>query len=464
MISNNIMNNRVKDTIATLNPNIEILSEYEGKDIPLHFKCKVCGSEWNKTYINVKRSLAHCPHCQAEHRKSMIRLSKEEIQNRLEATGNDMVLVGDYTDLETKTLFKCKKCGIEAYRVPSYVLRGYGCPKCAKYNTTGYATKGINDIATERPDLIKYFVNIEDAYKHRKMSSMKVLCRCPDCGNIKEQMISNLTQQGFSCPVCSDGVSYPNKFGRTFVNQLPVYNIYYEYSPEWVKPQRYDIYFEYKNKKYIIEMDGKWHKCDNELSGQTAKQSQEIDNYKDKLAKEHGINVIRIDCSNRRNDYIRHKIENSVLSNLFDLTRIDWEKCKNIASGNSYKDICEYYNSHNNKSISEISRDLNVCSYLVSRSLKKGNEFGWCHLDRDLIKQNSIEASRKAKYIPVDVYTLDNQLVHHFNSVIECSKKMTEIYGIKYRDQNISTSRGIPYQGFIFIKEREKNGEKIYPS
>lgn len=213
-----------------------------------------------------------------------------------------------------------------------------------------------------------------------------------------------------------------------------------------------------------MEMDGKWHKCDNNLSGQTAEQSRIIDDYKDKLADEHNITVIRIDCSDSKKDYIKHSIENSILNTIFDLSFIDWDKCKNIAHGNTHKYICDYYNSHSDKSLIAIAKELKLDRSTVSRSLKKGNEFGWCHLDCDLIKQNSIEASRKAKYIPVDVYTLDNQLVHHFNSVIECSKKMTEIYGIKYRDQNISTSRGVPYKGFIFIKEREKNGESICTS
>ena len=46
--------------------------------------------------------------------------------------------------------------------------------------------------------------------------------------------------------------------------------------------------------KYIIEMDGGFHYKDNNMNGITFKQSKEIDNQKDKLAADRGINVIRV--------------------------------------------------------------------------------------------------------------------------------------------------------------------------
>ena len=42
----------------------------------------------------------------------------------------------------------------------------------------------------------------------------------------------------------------------------------------------YDFYFEKDNQKYIVEMDGYWHKNDNLMNGQTADESKYIDDEK----------------------------------------------------------------------------------------------------------------------------------------------------------------------------------------
>ena len=61
------------------------------------------------------------------------------------------------------------------------------------------------------------------------------------------------------CPVCSDGVSYPNKYVRNLLKQLPIENLEYEWKPEWGKQYSYDNYFIYNEKEYIVEADGAQH-------------------------------------------------------------------------------------------------------------------------------------------------------------------------------------------------------------
>ena len=60
---------------------------------------------------------------------------------------------------------------------------GNGCSCC--YGRT--VVKGINDISTTNPEMVKYFVNIEDAYTHTYCSNEKVLMRCPNCNNEKKR-------------------------------------------------------------------------------------------------------------------------------------------------------------------------------------------------------------------------------------------------------------------------------------
>ena len=63
-----------------------------------------------------------------------------------------------------------------------------------------------------------------------------------------------------------------------------------EYSPEWIKPKRYDFYFD----GIIVEMDGGLgHGNYNSLNNMSGEDSKSIDNYKDKMAIEHGIQTQR---------------------------------------------------------------------------------------------------------------------------------------------------------------------------
>ena len=123
-----------------------------------------------------------------------------------------------------------------------------------------------------------------------------------------------------TCKCCGDGVKFPNKFAFNLLEQLGL-DFVTEYSPKWIGRKSYDFYIPSLN--LILEMDGGFHNKDNKMSGQTKEESREIDDYKDKLAKEHGIEVVRIDCDyyilTERATYIKQNILNSKLSTLFDL-------------------------------------------------------------------------------------------------------------------------------------------------
>lgn len=72
-----------------------------------------------------------------------ISLSKEIINSRLSASGSDIVMIGEFTNVMTKTLFRHNKCGNEWETKPNSILDGHGCPSCAerggyKRNKTGW--------------------------------------------------------------------------------------------------------------------------------------------------------------------------------------------------------------------------------------------------------------------------------------------------------------------------------------
>lgn len=55
-------------------------------------------------------------------------------------------------------------------------------------------------------------VNKEDGMKYSHGSNKYVDCKCPNCGFEKQVMVSNLCRKGFKCPICSDGISYKEKY------------------------------------------------------------------------------------------------------------------------------------------------------------------------------------------------------------------------------------------------------------
>lgn len=86
-----------------------------------------------------------CPKCDAEAKRSKYRLSKKEIQHRLDKKHNgNIVAVGEYINQKTKLKFYCKNHKEYWDSVLDTVVRGKGCPKCsmnAMLNNRAFAKK-----------------------------------------------------------------------------------------------------------------------------------------------------------------------------------------------------------------------------------------------------------------------------------------------------------------------------------
>lgn len=229
--------------------------------------------------------------------------------------------------------------------------------------------RGINDIATTRPELVKFLKNKDDAYKYTAYSNKVLDFECDIC---KKDFQTSPNVFGFNFPCgCYSSDSYPNRLIQEVFNQLKI-----PYIRElrkchflWCEKYRYDLYFEIDNKAYIVEMDGGRHKGE----------KLEVDKIKDNLALSNGVKVIRIDCNydkvRNRLSYIKDNLLCSDLATIVNLSGISWEIIdKKILENNLTRDICNLRNQGlTNKKIADT---LNVSSSIVDSHLKIGKNNG----------------------------------------------------------------------------------------
>ena len=155
-----------------------------------------------------------------------------EAKEKLSKTDKNLTLK-EYTNNKQLMTVYCDKCK-QTYQVsPATIFhRKYkGCLCCRGE----IIKKGFNTLGDLRPDLIKYFEDKSDAYKFALRSNQKVNLICPDCGERKIMSVNNLVVRGFSCRICGDGVSYPNKILRAFLKVFSskVDNFEFEKSFNW---------------------------------------------------------------------------------------------------------------------------------------------------------------------------------------------------------------------------------------
>ena len=472
--------------MSNKNPNIDILGRYINAKTKILCKCKIDGYEWETSPSHLSAG-SGCPKCGRNVRTR----TTEQFIDEMKIVNPNLQILGEFTKADNKILTKCLVCEHEWTPKAIQLLDGHGCPICAKISRRRTHESFIEEVNKISPDIKikgKYItsdkkIDCECKYGHKwstKPNNLLMGHGCPICRDIQSRKNQALTQEEFEeyvyrinpyikvdgeyinrttrvechctlcnhsftikpkgarlfCPVCGDGVSYPNKFLRSLLEQLNVEDLQFEYSPEWANRYRYDSYFIYKKKQYIVEMDGGFH-YDQNFGEQTPEKVVERDKIKEKLAKEHNIKLIRIDCQKSDKDYISKNILNSVLSKMFDLSNIDWNECHVNSLKSMVKQACDLYEE--GYSSTKIAKKLNCSAGTIMRYLKMGAEISWCNYPKP-----------KKKF---SVYDKQNLLIGTFDSIQKCIDYMNNNYEDNfYRTQIYTNCNGKrkSYKGFVF--------------
>ena len=313
------------------------------------FTCKKCEKDFISTPFNIITKKDRCPYCfdnsgnVGENRRNLgnqLKSTEEFEETFIKSVGDRLELVGNYRGSNRYVDVKCKQCGYKFQTKGYHITKGdVSCPVCNSRITV----PGINSIKDTDPDLVEWFVNEDDTIVYTRSSNAHVNLKCPICGSPFIGEINRFINRDTFCVNCKSGVSFPNKVIRSVMGMCSNQIEYSKY--EWCIPKerletdigyRYDMYFVKSGKEYIVEMDGDQH--------YTSKHNIENDRNKNKCAEELGIELIRIDCRESDIDYIKNNILNSRLSEIIDLSKVDWDKVEIAGRINELKkEVLELY-------------------------------------------------------------------------------------------------------------------------
>lgn len=370
--------------------------------------------------------------------------------------------------------YKCLNCGwdcgehynhrLNCYNHEFWVLEsnlskinGSGCACC----NNKVVIKNVNNLLFKYSEVAKYLVNTEDGYTHTSKSPKKILCKCPVCNNTRYYSVQNLVVKGFYCDKCSDGISFSEKFISNLLSQLNIKYVRQFCLKSNVRKYFYDFYFEYHNKKYIIEANGIQHYKETKFSNNNTKTlDDEIRNDKEKfdLALRNGINYqnyIVIDARVSELEYIKNSIIHSNLSSIFDIKNIDWNECLLYASKSILPEICQYWEqNHQNISLSNLSKKYNLDRSTITQYLKNGTKIGICNYDPQIEKEKQYNKlkmlNRHGK--PVEIFK-DGISYGRFINCSELARQSEKLFGVKMKHDKISAvCLGIQktHKGFTF--------------
>ena len=370
-----------------------------------------------------------------------------------EIKGNsNLTIVGQYNGAENDIQVQCKTCQNFFYTHPHTLLKGSNCPFC----TNQKIIKGINSFGDYYPDLVKYFVDKNQAYQYSSGSSQLAILQCPICLQVKKIPFSQLKRFGFNCSFCNT-MSYPNKFLRLFIQEIKdITNISFEktflINNSYI---RYDGLFNYNDQTFVIEMNGKQHYKECSYNNYNVNNQIDKDNIKKKFAEEQNFIFIEINCSKSEFNFIKENIINSSLSDYGLLKDINWNNIlQNLSDISFLENICNDYEK-NFLQIQELSNKYSLDRHQITKYLKQGKEIGLCNSYPRYINKTNDE---------IKVYNNKKEFIGVFPASNICANELNKIYKLNFTPNGIShvlSGAQKTHRGFFFVRgeedERTKN-------
>lgn len=350
--------------------------------------------------------------------------------------------------------YRCNKDGYEGEIREDHLKNGGGCPVCSGQKVM----LGVNRIwDTDKWAVDKGLISEEDAKKYTRSSAKRIDVICPNCGEIKNNIViySIIRDKSIGCKKCGGGISFSERVASLVFDKL---NIYYEKqkSFSWSQNKVYDFYI--PSLENLIETHGKQHYEEiNWGNGcRTLTEEQENDRFKEELAIENGLKYIPIDCRKSNIDFIKGNIIKMLGDNI-DFSPIDWEEIDKKAQSSLVWEVCRYWkNKKNEEAVKDLVKYFSLSRRTIINYLKKGNEYGWCFYNA---KEEKIKGGKKGRINgainaskKVAVYK-DVELKGIYPSATELERKSEQDFRIKFDHGAISkvcNGRQKTHKGYTF--------------
>ena len=126
--------------LQKIQPNIKILSKYEGTHKLIKCQCTKHLSIWSSYPCNLLNNTAHCPECTKEKNKKRVADRHDDFVKKLYNFRNDIEVIGNYEGYHKKILCRCRSHDELFYSTPANLFHGHtSCPayvvedeKCSK--------------------------------------------------------------------------------------------------------------------------------------------------------------------------------------------------------------------------------------------------------------------------------------------------------------------------------------------
>lgn len=200
------------DEVKKINPNIVVLGQYLGANIPTLHKCLIHNVEWMSYPVSILHG-GGCYECGIEKLKNQKTKNHKQYVDELASVNPNIIAIDTYIDALTPILHKCLIDGYEWYAAPANILFGKGCPKCAG-NARKTHDEYVNEVSMINSNIIVIgkYINATTPILHKcKIDNNEWYARPDDI------------LHGRGCPRCND-----SKGEKTICKWLNNHYILYE--------------------------------------------------------------------------------------------------------------------------------------------------------------------------------------------------------------------------------------------
>ena len=343
-------------------------------------------------------------------------------QNRInwkESVGREIYVFYDNEEYILKIEDYDKKKGnvivnVVGYNNIDFKINTANLPKCKLGSLINNVYADPN---SPNRELIINSIGEEKAKTLQPYSNTKIEIVCPDCKSRQSIGVDKLTERGFRCKTCSDGLSYSERLTRNLLIYLNV---------EFITQKTFDEgkhYYDFYLPKYnaIIETHGIQHYEQTRRNGKrvrTLEEEQENDKLKREIALQHGIkdvNYHEVDCRVSTLEYCKNGLIKAIENYLnIELTDEQWEYIEIKSQSNILKQVVDDYNN-GIEEVRILSDKYNLDRSTIQNYLNRGTKLGLCHYNGKI-------AQKKLVSIPIVATHVETEEVIEFESYAQANK------------------------------------------